>query len=178
MASFTEFTTFSNVDWTSAADATGLRAGGDLTSSITLSGVSGSIADAYLYWNGLSGANGYVTNQQVSFAGNAITGDLVSVGGDTCWGGGASYTYRADVTQYVSGNGTYNVTDLGSGSNGATLVVIYDDGNAANNRNLSIYNGAFSTPFDASTFTLQLNPFTYWWRCNCHAGRGRRAASP
>src|ERR1051326_6974866 len=54
---------------------------------------------------------------------------------DKCWGYSGTYTYRADVTPSVCGNGTYNISGLltnpptaGNDVDGATLYVIWSDG--------------------------------------------------
>ncbi|HET6993190.1 MAG TPA: hypothetical protein VFJ43_17785, partial [Bacteroidia bacterium] len=59
---------------------------------------------------------------------------IVGQGPDKCWGYAGSYTYRADVTPSVNGNGTYNISGIltnpptsGNDMDGATLMVIYSD---------------------------------------------------
>ncbi|HUU90070.1 MAG TPA: PEP-CTERM sorting domain-containing protein [Phycisphaerae bacterium] len=118
----------------------GLRGIGNGT--ITLAGVSGTVSRAYLYWHGPTDvANG---NTDITFNGNAITGTSVGVGGDNCWGMATSEAYRADVTPLISGNGGYTVANLrktGVEINGVSLLVFFDDGNAANNRDVYLYEG-------------------------------------
>ncbi|TND09336.1 MAG: hypothetical protein FD123_1423 [Bacteroidetes bacterium] len=57
---------------------------------------------------------------------------IVGSGPDKCWSYAGSYTYRADVTASVNGNGTYNVSGLltsppvsGNDMDGATLIVVW-----------------------------------------------------
>jgi hypothetical protein len=58
-----------------------------------------------------------------------ITGTLIGTGPDTCWGRINSFSYRADVTSLVAGNGSYSITGVANGgailAEGASLVVIY-----------------------------------------------------
>src|SRR5207244_6835931 len=55
-------------------------------------------------------------------------------------------SYKADVTSLVSGgNGTYSLADFFktgvANINGVALIVFYDDGNSANDRNVVVWNG-------------------------------------
>jgi cysteine-rich repeat protein len=58
----------------------------------------------------------------------------------------------ADVTPYVTGDGTYMLSGLAAlpshQVNGASLVVLFDDGNPANNRDLVFFEGNDSTHID------------------------------
>ena len=51
-------------------------------------------------------------NSNVSFAGHAIAGANIGFSSDNCWGFENSQAYRADVTPYVSGNGTYDLASF------------------------------------------------------------------
>lgn len=136
-------TALSGVDWVSA----GIGGVGGGSGNITVTGVSGTVTSAQLYWNGInnSGAGAVYNNPNVTFAGHAVTG--VSLGDATtnCWGEGSSRAFRADVTPYVSGNGVYSVSGLsalpGHNANGASLIVVFDDGNPSNNRDLVFFEG-------------------------------------
>ncbi len=102
---------------------------------------------------------------------------LIGVGADKCWGYQGSYSYRADVTSSIVGNGTYNISGLtvgpynpqGNDIDGATLIVFYsdptatwqgtiifDDGSIVGNNNLNSHTMTFaapcSTPTDAQAF--------------------------
>ena len=112
--------------------------------TIDLTGIpaGSTIDDAYLMWDVLdlsqSAADG-----EGDFDGNPITGTLMGVGGDPCWGSNGNYGYVADVTSLVSGNGDYDLTDFSSGATngedpwnvgspfpeleGASLIVIYEN---------------------------------------------------
>ena len=167
--------TLRDVDWTYAAiGGTGGGCGVGGSGDLMLSGVTGPVTHAYLYWHGIDNAavqcvldaaaaakaggvgasseraegstcDGVYDNPTVVFNGAQVTG--VSLGDATtnCWGAGSSRAFRADVTSLVSGNGTYSlsglVNDPCDDSNGASLIVTYDDGNVLNNRDLVFYEG-------------------------------------
>jgi len=115
--------------------------------TLNVSGVSGSVEKVYLYWHGIdNGGYGAVyDNETVSFNGNSVTG--VSLGDATtnCWGSGSSRAFRADVTPYVSGDGAYSLSGTASkpnhNANGASLVVLFNDGNPSNNRDFVFFEG-------------------------------------
>jgi hypothetical protein len=83
----------------------------------------------------------------ITFGGHKVTADVQSnVSGDLCWDDDQTVGYAADVTPYVTGNGTFDVTDPPRGetrvddspygalpfTDGATLVVFYVGGGAQN----------------------------------------------
>lgn len=130
--------------WTHAgyvAGGVGLRNRGAGTISIAGIPAGATVTRALLYWAILSPAN---PGGSMTFAGNAASGALVAAGGDPCWGASASWAFRADVTAFVTGNGSYTVagfpTGSVSGSNpwsfpsptpmmeGASLVVFFESG--------------------------------------------------
>jgi len=69
------------------------------------------------------------TLKQMSFDGTPINGTRIGTGPDTCWGRSNSFTYRADVTPFVRGNGTFHLGGVATGGlilgEGASLVVLY-----------------------------------------------------
>ncbi|MGH2414946.1 MAG: hypothetical protein ACRDEA_14905, partial [Microcystaceae cyanobacterium] len=89
------FETQFDTDWTSAGFG-GMRGIG--TGSITLSGVSGTVNQAYLYWNGPTNSSNANANANVTFDGNAVTGTNIGFSDDNFWGFDNSQAYRADVT--------------------------------------------------------------------------------
>ncbi|MDX6479548.1 MAG: hypothetical protein QOG85_58 [Gaiellaceae bacterium] len=123
----------------------GMRGSG--SSTIGVSGITGSVVKAYLYWQGLTNSNDPNANATVSFKGTAIKGQNIGTASSNCWGSDNSQAYRADVTKLVTGNGTYalaNFTKDGGSiadTNGVALFVFYNDGNSANDRNVAIWNG-------------------------------------
>ncbi len=74
---------------------------------------------------------------------------IVGSGPDKCWGFAGSYTYRADVTASVNGNGTYNISGImtnpptaGNDMDGATLLVIWSDATQTYQGTIVIDDGA------------------------------------
>jgi hypothetical protein len=110
--------------------AAGIGLRGKTGGTITISGIpnGASVQKAFLYW-GMLDNNEHVSLSQMAFNGTPITGTRIGSGPDTCWGRTNSFTYRADVTPFVIGNGTYTLTGVAIvGSilaEGASLVVIY-----------------------------------------------------
>ena len=75
---------------------------------------------------------------------------IVGQGPDKCWSYAATYTYRADVTASVNGNGTYNISGLltnpptsGNDMDGATLIVIWSDPTQTYRGTIIIDDGAY-----------------------------------
>jgi hypothetical protein len=134
---------------------------GDGTGSIAVSGITGPVSKALLYWNGPTSSDDPNSNADVSFADTPITGANIGTASSNCWGAanGGPYTnsqsYVADVTSLVGegltgGSGTFDLanfikTDVSSNVvadiNGVALVVFYNDGNAANWRNVVLWSG-------------------------------------
>ena len=114
------------------------------TGGITLNGVNGTVKKAYLYWYGINNSGGY-NRAAIQFAGQAVNGRALGASSTNCWGNGQSNAYEADVTSLVSGNGSYSLSGLAVGTNehadGASLVVLYNDGNSSNNRDFVFYTG-------------------------------------
>jgi hypothetical protein len=110
------------------AAGTGLRGVGSGTIHLTGIPSGASIYRAFLYWATLGSTNTYT---QPTLKGLLVSGQLIGTTGDTCWGVQNNFVYRADVTNQVSGNGSYAIAGLpgnlvgGNDSQGASLVVIY-----------------------------------------------------
>ncbi|MBI5506246.1 MAG: hypothetical protein HY899_15730, partial [Deltaproteobacteria bacterium] len=132
-----------NTDWTSAA--VGGVGGG--TGTITLAGVTGTVTKAYLYWHGInnSGTGAVYDNANITLGGSPVLGTSIGDATTNCWGSGSSRAFVADVTALVTGDGPYLVEGLsaltGHSANGASLIVLFDDGNPANNRDLAFFDG-------------------------------------
>lgn len=158
------FTTVFNTDWAQAGVG-GLRDVG--SGEIALSGVSGTVTRAYLYWHGPADPQSATANANISFAGTAITGTSLGLSDDNFWGFDNSQAYRADVTALISGNGNYaldNMTKPGVEINGASLMVFYNDGVANNNRDVVLFNGNdanWPNPFDADGWNATLSGIQY-----------------
>jgi hypothetical protein len=138
----------------------GMRTDG--TGSIAVEGVSGTVTKALLYWNGPTNAAPDPTapdptaNAMVNFAGTPVTGVNIGFASDNCWGFDNSHSYRADVTPLVTGDGTYSLSNFRKSDdveiNGVALIVFFNDGNTANDRNVVLWNGNDSnidSSFDA-----------------------------
>ena len=164
----------SGVDWTSAG--VGGVSGGSGT--IALAGVSGTVHKAYLYWHGLdapeSGGDGVYDNENVTIDGNPVTGTSLGDSTTNCWpdpfGTGSSRAFRADVTAFVSGNGSYAIAGLsaktGHSGNGASLIVVFDDGDPGNDRDLAFFEGndssfALGFPGETDGWSAALDGITY-----------------
>lgn len=139
-------TTERGVDWTSG----GISGVGGGSGTIVLSGITGPVDTAYLYWYGIDAdsqgaGDGNYDNANVMINGNAVVGAPLGTSGTNCWGNGNSVAYRADVSAYVAADGPYLITDLSDGvghdANGASIVVTFDDGDDSNDRNLYFLEG-------------------------------------
>jgi hypothetical protein len=124
--------------------------------------VGASVLKAYLYYafldNGLE-----APLSQIVLNGTPINGTVIGLGPDTCWGRTNSFTFRADVTPYVSGNGTYALTGVASGgailAEGASLVVVYQL-TGAPTKTIMIDDGNLSMPNGTSFGTASFGNFT------------------
>jgi hypothetical protein len=128
---------------------------GDGTGAITVSGVSGTVLKALLFWNGPTNSDDPNSNAAVSFADTAITGTNIGTSSSNCWSPDNeqgpytnSQSYEADVTSLVTGNGAYDLSDFVKSTddtvsdiNGVSLVVFYNDGDGSNNRNVVLWSG-------------------------------------
>ena len=150
--------------------------------TITLSGVSGPVTKAYLYWHGPTNSSNLNANASVTVTNPA--GDVFAVAGinigfsvDNNWGFANSQAYRADVTPAVAavggGNGNYilsgfgmdpNTSASGANTNGASLIVFLDDGISSNNRDVVLFHGNDSNQpntFDANGWNVTLPGINY-----------------
>ena len=137
------------------------------TGSIAVSGVTGTVTYAVLVWHSPTNSANAAANANVTFNGTPITGTNIGNSDPNCWSFQNSRAYRADVTQLVSGNGTYSLANFlksDADINGVGLLVFYNDGNAANNRDYAVFLGNDSNqanPFDADGWNASLNGITY-----------------
>lgn len=129
--------------------------------TISVSGIlsGSSIRAAYLFWAVLGNAAA-PSFSQGAINGQPIAGLLVGISADPCWGNGASFGYRADVTALINGNGDYALSGFASGitdgrdpwnagtlapmSEGASLVVVYENPSSPSTQ-VHIYEGAAMT---------------------------------
>ena len=163
---FQNFTTVFATDFVHAGFG-GMR--NDGTGTLTVSGVSGSVSKAFLYWHGPTNSINPAANAAVTLAGNAVTGTNIGFSNDNCWGFSNSQAYRADVTSLVTGNGSFALDGFVKGGdvaniNGVSLIVFYGDGNAANNRDVVLFDGNDSNinnTFDADGWNVSLTGINY-----------------
>jgi len=147
----------------------GIRGNG--TGSVSVTGVTGTVTYAVLIWQGpTNDAANDAANAAVTFNGTAVTGTNIGNSSDNCWGFANSRAYQANVTSLVTGNGSYSLSNfLKAGPpvadiNGVSLLVFYNDGNAANNRDYAIFLGNDSNQsnsYDAAGWNATLNGVTY-----------------
>jgi cysteine-rich repeat protein len=169
-ASLKRARSFSGVDWVSAGVG---GIGGD-TADIALTGVTGPVTKAFLYWDGINvhAADAVYDNANLTLNGNPVVGTSLGDSSSNCWGPGTSRAYVADVTAYVTGDGTYSLTGLagalGKGANGVSLVVMFDDGDPSNDRDLVFYEGNdanrtdnYSGPPEDGGWHARLDGITY-----------------
>ena len=123
---------------------------------------------AYLYWHGPTNSTNPLANANILLNGFPVTGTNIGFSDDNCWGGFTnSQAYRADVTSIVSGNGLYGISGHGIGSvntNGASLVVFFNDGTFANDRDVVMFDGNDSNinnVFDAPGWNVTLPGIIY-----------------
>jgi len=153
LSGLTFFQKFEGVDWTSAgAGGIGDFAGGVAT--INVGPVNGTVSHAYLYWQGIDRGfgptgptDGLYDNETVTLDGVTVVGASIGIGHSATSSSSArSQAFRADVTALVrTGSQTYNIGNLaakaGHSANGVSLVIIYQDGDAGNDRDLYVLNG-------------------------------------
>ncbi|MBU0489409.1 MAG: T9SS type A sorting domain-containing protein, partial [Bacteroidetes bacterium] len=136
--------------------------GVDQPASVSLSGIptGATIEKAFLYYD-VSGP-GTATSVQFGKYQSTIqtyTAAMIGAGPDKAWGYEGTYTFRADVTAAVTGNGTYSISGLPvdtvpgntEDTDGATLFVFYSDPAADFIGTLHLYDG--SVVIIGSTFT-------------------------
>lgn len=173
----TQFKTVANTDYVSAGIG-GMREVG--RGSIQLTGVTGTVTEAWLYWHTLGSIQTFspVTQGRMTVNGTMVIGDrtgpivngMVATGlsGPNCWDFLPynlyySQGFRADVTGQVTGDGSYSLQSLmapGVVVDGASLIVFFDDGNPDNNRNIVLYDGNDSNSgfFDMDGWNLFMQP--------------------
>ena len=135
--------------------------------AITLTGVTGTVTKAYLYWHGPTNTTNPMANANVYFAGTLITGENIGFSNDNCWQYLNSQAYRADVTSLVTGDTTYALAGFlqnDANINGVSLIVFYDDGVSSTNRDFVIFDGNdsnISNMYDLDGWNVSLPGITY-----------------
>ena len=118
------------------------------------------IVKAFLY-SGTSG-NGVnvtasITNPMSLSANFSMT--VVGAHIDKCWSYTGSFTYRADVTSIISGNGNYMISGLPvvvgtNDTDGATLIIIYSDPSQNYTGSIVIADGMWALTGGVATNTI------------------------
>lgn len=120
------------------AAGAGLRNQG--SGNITISGIpaGAAVASAYLFWANINPTD---PGEAMAINGNNVTGSTDGTDVSPCWGNGNIYTHSANVTPFVTGNGTYTLSGYQTGTTGggdpwasstapmmegASLVVFYE----------------------------------------------------
>ena len=158
-----------NTDFASFGRA-GMR-GGNGTGTIVVTGISGPVTRALLFWSSPSNSSDPTANAAVSFAGSPISGVNSGFANSNCWPFANTQSYRADVTGLVGGNGTYALSDFVKAGppvvdmNGVSLVIFYNDENTANNRDVYLVSTNDSNialaGFDAANWSTSMTGVTY-----------------
>lgn len=147
------------------------------TGDISLSGVSGTISKAYLYWHGTTDFLADAGNNSIIVNGTTLNGTNIGVAIGVIsyegWAYNYSKAYRADLTALVQAtrNGIYNLSGFGDlNTYGASLIVYFNDGNEANNRDVEIIEGNDpilqmyaneGTPDDDNGWEVNFSEFNY-----------------
>ena len=155
------------------AAGTAMRNLGYGTISITGVPKGATVASATLLWDVL-GDSASPAFAAGTFGGRAITGTEWASGASPCWPVSANFSYEANVTSLVDGNGSYQLAGFASGQSdgadpwnsgstpplleGASLVVIYRDASMPEST-IQIAEGASETDQGASA-TATLDGFT------------------
>jgi lysophospholipase L1-like esterase len=150
------------------ATGTGMRNLGYGTISITGIPAGATVKSATLLWDILADSAG-PSFAQGSLDGEAFTGTPWASGASPCWSAGANFSYEADVTSLVTGNGSYKLTGFATGQSdgadpwtsgstapldeGASLVVVYELPSMPE-VTVQIAEGATETPGDTASATL------------------------
>lgn len=148
----------------------GMRGVGYGTMSVT--GLVGTVKQATLYWHGPgkrdAGFSGALPENPL-FGPSAVS---VRTSGANCWPFDSGLAERGDVTALITGNTNLVLTNFLRQAcgflsrcvvqeiNGASLLVFYDDGNPANNRDVMIYEGNDASEvnaYDASGWNDRLD---------------------
>ena len=97
------------------AGGVGLR--NQASGTVAVSGIpAGSkVTKALLYWNALNASD---SGGAMQLDGQQVASQLVGAGPDPCWGAGASWAYRADVTSLVTGDGGHTLSGFPTGTTG------------------------------------------------------------
>jgi hypothetical protein len=159
-----------NISIYGGVTAAGVGLRGEGSGDIVIDGIpeGATVSHAYLYWGTLGTTGAF---EYPSFNGNVAEGEVIGISGNVCWPRPHlgldfySFNFRADVTEYVTGNGTYNISglpsdlSLGNDSQGASLVVIYSYPTLSILRTIIINHGAVTLDTEVHSYTDTIEGF-------------------
>ncbi|MEW6467466.1 MAG: gliding motility-associated C-terminal domain-containing protein [Bacteroidota bacterium] len=111
---------------------------------------SGAVIEKAFLWFDISGNGLAVTCTITNPLSNTfnIPATLIGSCQDKCWSFPGTYSYRADVTSTIAGNGNYMISGIptspnqsGNDVDGATLMVIYSDASVSYRGDIVIFDG-------------------------------------
>ncbi len=158
------------LDYTSASQRLGKRftpQGINQPAPFVISGIPACaiIERAYLWCEGSGNGAAQTANIAGPFGTQAFPMAICGQGPDKCWGYSGSYTYRADVTTVIGGNGTYNISGIltnpptsGNDMDGATLLVVWSLPSATWAGRIVIADGAIVINGGVTTYNMPLTP--------------------
>lgn len=135
--------------------------------NITVSGVTGPVTNALLFWHGPTNSTSPTANANVMVAGTPVTGTNIGFSQDNFWGDLNSQAYKADVTPLITGNGSYALSNFQNASaqiNGAGLFTFYDSGLSTGKRDAVIFDGNdsnFASAYDPAGWNFTLSGINY-----------------
>jgi gliding motility-associated-like protein len=137
--------------------------------SFSLSGIPtcAVIEKAFLYVGVAGDSTAFGVNIVNPGLGNSIFAmPVVGSGPDKNWGFVKSYTYRGDVTNIISGNGSYTISGIptstsapGNDANGALLIVIYSDRSQDYSGSIVLADGMFVNTAPGGSITATISNF-------------------
>lgn len=123
------------------------------------------IERAYLWCEGSGNGAAQTATIAGPFGTQNFPMTIVGQGPDKCWGYSGSYTYRADVTAVIGGNGTYNISGIltnpptsGNDMDGATLLVVWSLPSATWAGRIIIADGAIVINGGVTTYNMPITP--------------------
>lgn len=138
---------------------------------LAVAGVTGPVSKAYVYWHGVSFASsGAPLGGALILDGFNVQGTFIGQSSDNTWDYPQSNAFRADITSLVAPapNRIYTFGGFANypffNPNGASIIVFYNDGNASNNFDVTMYDGNDSNSHntsDSDGWNVPLSNFQY-----------------
>jgi hypothetical protein len=135
--------------------------------NLTVSGITGPVTQALLFWHGPTNSTDPNVNANVTVAGQSVTGTNIGFSQDNFWSSLNSQAYRADVTSIVTGNGTVALSNFQKPTaqvNGAALFAFYNSGLTTGKRDVVLFEGNdsnFASSFDPAGWDATLSGIKY-----------------